>query len=119
MVADMEVDKFADMVADMAADKKANIEVDKVAGNKYLEKGGNIVDGRVRENHGGDILIVCFQVSSIVEDSLNKDSACADGHGGQCHLICYIANSVDACNGRVLEFIDLNSASGDFDASVG
>lgn len=72
----------------------------------------------MRKNHRGNIVVVHFQVSSIVENAFDEHPTSFDGHGRECHLIGDIADGIDTGYSCVLELIDLDCAADHFDACV-
>lgn len=76
-------------------------------------------DRRVREDDSSNVVVAHLQVRSAVENTLDKNTSSLDSDGSQSKLVSDIANSVDAWNSGVLEFINLDGLSDDFNSSVG
>jgi len=70
------------------------------------------------EDQSGDVFVVHLESWSVVEDALNNNSTSSDSNRSQRDLVSHVSNCIDAWNRGVLEFVDDDGTTANFDSSV-
>ena len=61
------------------------------------------------KNDSSDVIIVHFQVSTVIENAFCHYATCLDSNRGQLYVIRYIAYSIDSWDICVLVFVHFDS----------
>ncbi len=94
--------------------KARGINLDRVAVNlaRLVLAEAHGANGRMREHHGGDVLVFQSALGLIVEQAIPEAASRGDGHRRQRRATGDIAHRVDAGDVGVLEFVRGDDAAG-------